>query len=358
MTVTAFFFVGRFYAAAEESFINPNPANNRWGIILDAVSSAEDSTPERSEAFERFRNELIDAGFLPDHLLFFTSADADPTRHPTKENILKLLDGIRNPDLNRLPGSADGEAARRIRMDDGDCELQFYVIAGGVADAQRTKNLIVPAGVATDQIKSSDDASLIPLSEIEDALIHPGEGQKALDRTFLAVNFISLFTVTRGGAPDSPLQEIDLTRVPFRGGESAEGQEDQFQAEGQEDRFQHIRVLTKNEDMADETADSFYQMLQNGLRGFADISGNQDGIVQAGELAQYLESNGRPGSVEIAQNGNDPYPICRSRQEPTIPAGLFAEIGRTFTLDMFKAERASAFERSQKNKSNSTGTMR
>lgn len=148
-----------------------------------------------------------------------------------------------------------------------------------------------------------------------------------------------------------PLREIDIANVPTRGVDS-QGEE------SANSRFLHLRILTKNEQVTGQTAECFYQLLEKGYQGFADISGNQDGVVQAGELAQYIETNGRPGSIEITRNGNDPFPISQSRQRIEIPDGLFETIGKTFTLDKYATERESAFQREESNKQRSKGTLR
>lgn len=327
-------------SAADEPFVS---AANRWAVIIDTIT---DDAADK-DAYQTLRDELNDSGILPDHILAYSSLNDDPAKRPTKENLTALLDGIRNPDRNRLPG-ADGQMCR-VRTVEGPCELQFYVMAGGVFDPENAHELLVPAGIPTEQIEKSNEKSLLPLQDIENALISPEEDQSPMERTFLVVNFISLHSVTRGNAADSPLREIDLARVPVRGsGDDTENDK----------RFLHLRVLTKNEQIDDPTVSSFYQTLRAGLHGYADLSGNQDGLVQAEELARYIETNGRPGSVEMARNGNDPYPLARSRQEATIPEGLFAEIGRTFTMDKYSNERKSAQEREKSIKSKSKGVLR
>ena len=85
--------------------------------------------------------------------------------------------------------------------------------------------------------------------------------------------------------------------------------------------------------------------MSDGLSGCADLAGDRNGWVEAGELAEYVRANGRESSVAIAQNGNAVYSLCPSRREWSVPTELYREIERTFTRPEFQDLRDSASRR-------------
>lgn len=307
-----------------------DPAN-RWAFIIDASTV-------NTESYASFKSELLAAGFPTDHIFVFSSSAKDQTLRSSRENIAKILDGIKNPERNLIPQMA-GTEKRRLRTKNGPCEVQLYVTAGGVANKDQTRNMIVPSGIKVDEITRTDDNRLISLNEIEDALTSPGEDQLPIERTLLVVNFLSVHTVTRsvqGKAVDNPFEGINISKVPVRSAQNTK--------EEDSGKFLHVRILTKNGQITDQTAESFYQTLEKGIHGFADISGNQDNIVQADELVNYIKSNMRSDSVEEARNGNDPFPISKTKLKAEIPDGLFNTIGQNFTQEKYAPERERAYK--------------
>ena len=309
---------------------------NRWVIIIDAVKPADGLESETAGSFEQFRKELQEAGIPENHILFYSVSDTESESQPTRGNLLRLFESIRNLVIPVGSGKTSS-----IRAEEGICEVQCYITIGGVSDADGTKNMLVPSDVDTGQLKSVDDERLISLTDLEDAMIHPADKtQTPIERTLLVVNFISLTAVTRGSASDFQLREIRSNKVP---------------EVRVEDRFQHLRILVENEQITDQTATGFYQMLQKGLRGFADISGDRDGVVQARELILYLNACQKGNT---AFNGNDPFPIGKARQSEIIPDGLFKKIGDEYKTEFFPREKEEAFRRDRERRNHQKGMTR
>ena len=108
--------------------------------------------------------------------------------------------------------------------------------------------------------------------------------------------------------------------------------------------FQLLRIVTRDENLSGERLDDFFSAFRKGMDGYADISGNNDGLVQAEELAYYIRDNAGV-TMEIARNGNASHVLAKANKSLNIPDGLFQELSSTFTRDEFRKERDSALQR-------------
>lgn len=339
-------------ARAEDGGAEKRPvvAENRWAIVLDASrpSASAETQAQIDAAREKFRADLEGSGIAPDHIFVYTSTAEDETRRPTRATILNVLNALRDVDgvceLYSAGPDEDKPYWREIVDEESDaaapCEIQLYLTAPGFASSDGERDWLVPCDAPLDELDPLDVATnaerLLSVDEVEDALTSPlDEEATPFQRTFLAINFLTLERSTRGsGAAVAPSTEVDLERSVGRGFDDEDA--------GPATRFQHVRVSTKNERWDARTVDSFYSTMSEGLTGCADLAGNRDGWVGAAELAEYVRANGRDDAVAIAQNGNAVYSLCPSRREWSVPTALYSDIEQIFTRPEFKKLRDSA----------------
>lgn len=335
--------------ADEEAGENePIVASNRWAIVFDASRPAASSEAQAriDEAREKFRADLEASGILPDHIFVYSTTADDEARRPTREAILSALEALRAvDDVCELYPERPGEDKPFWRGDDNDdgnapCETQIYLTAPGVAATDGGSDWFAPCDAPLENVdEATRTATWLRVGEIEDALARPDDEQATpIQRTFLAVNFLTVEAATRGvGAKGNPANEVDLERSVARSvgdGNAASTV-----------RYRHARVSTKNERWDARTVDSFYRTMSEGLNGCADLAGDRNGWVEVGELVEYLRSNGRDGAVAIALNGNATYSLCPSRREWSVPPELYYNVERTFTRPEFQKLRAYAKNR-------------
>lgn len=325
----------------------PTEASNRWAIVFDASRPAASSEAQAriDAAREKFCADLEASGILPDHIFVFTSTAKDEARRPTREAILNALETLRDVDgvCELYPERPDEDKPfwRGEENDDGNalCEAQIYLTAPGVAASDGGSDWFAPCDAPLENVDEATRAETwLRVEAIEDALTRP-EDERAtpIQRTFLAINFLTLEAKTRGDARKAALSEVDLERSVAR----SVGDMTSRSAT----RYRHVRASTKNERWDARTVDSFYRTMSDGLSGCADLAGDRNGWVEAGELAEYVRANGRESSVAIAQNGNAVYSLCPSRREWSVPTELYREIERTFTRPEFQDLRDSASRR-------------
>ncbi len=339
--------IGVGAARAQDS---PLPAENRWAILIDASDAAtvKEESPkteaaQTSAARADFCKRLSENGIPEDHIFVYSTDATDEARKPTRANVLAVLDALRNVD--EWVGLDQGDAAqtRRWRGDDleAPCEVQLYVIGGGVAvkDGGQTRNFVAPCDASLADVAGAESERLIDVEEIENALLNP-EGFQ-IERVFLTINFWTTEEATRGAGSASNLSDVDLKSVGTRGSDDED--EDAEKAKG----FSYVRVLTSSARFDDATADSFYKTLTDGMSGYADVASNGDGWVGAIELAEYVRDN--VGGASIFYNGSTTYSIAESKRriEPVDPE-LFAEIEKVMTNEANKALRESARKRKEK----------
>lgn len=329
--------IGVGAARAQDS---PLPSENRWAILIDASDAA--SSAQTATARAEFCESLSKSGVPSSHIFVYSTDATDEARRPTRANVLAVLDALRDVD-DRVELDPEGAETRRWRGSDPDapCEVQLYVVAGGVAseDDGKTRNFIAPCDAPLTEISGADDERLIDVATIENALTKP-EGYP-IDRVFLSINFWST-EATRGAGSASNLADVDLTSV---GSRSASDEDENAKAKG----FSYVRVLTSDARFDDATVDSFYKTTASGLEGYADVASNGDGWVGALELAEYVRDNARDGTVELFYDGSASYSlaVAERRVEP-IPAEIFAEIEAAMTNPKNRALQESA--RNRKNR--------
>lgn len=333
--------IGVGAARAQDS---PLPPETRWAILIDAADAKTlndaGTTLERSAAArEKFCQKLTQSGVPADHIFVYSVDAADEARRPTQENILAVLDALRYVD-NFVQLDQDDSESRRWRGDDVEapCEVQLYVIAGGVSSEEngRTRNFVAPCDAPLAEISGADDERLIDVAEIEKALTQP-EGYP-IERVFLSINFWST-EEKRGGGSASNLNDVDLKTVGVR---SSSDDGEIAVAKG----FSYVRLLTRNARFDETNVDSFYSAFANGIEGYADVARNGDGWVDALELAEYVRDNAREGTVELFYNGSASYSLAvAERQNAEIPREIFAEIEKELTAPKNAALRESAKKR-------------
>lgn len=326
----------------------PIVASNRWALVFDASRPAASSEAQAriDAAREKFRADLEASGILPDRIFFFTSTAEDESRRPTREAILNALATLRDVDgVCELYPERPGEDKPFWRGDENDdgnapCEAQIYLTAPGVAATDGGGDWFAPCDAPLDDVDEATRAERwLRVDAIEEALARPDDERATpIQRTFLAINFLTVEAATRGGGtPGASLNDVDLERSVARDFGNAESTV----------RYCHVRVSTKNERWEARTVDSFYRTMSEGLSGCADLAGDRNGWVGAGELAEYVRANGRGGAVAVAQNGNATYSLCPSRREWSVPAELYQAIERTFTRPEYQKLRDSAKKRSR-----------
>ena len=331
--------VGVGAARAQDS---PLPSEDRWAILIDATDEAANAKTVAARA--KFCESLSKSGVPESHIFVYSTDATDEARRPTRANVLAILDALRDVDGKVELDPEDAET-RRWRGSDSvaPCEVQLYVIAGGVSGEGdgRTRNFIAPCDAPLTEISGTDDERLIDVATIENALTKPKEDCYPIDRVFLSINFWST-EATRGDGSASNLADVDLKNV---GSRSAEDEDEKTAAKG----FSYVRVLTSDARFDDATVDSFYKTMTNGLEGYADVARNGDGWVGALELAEYVRDNARDGSVELFFNGSASYSlaVAERRVEP-VPSEIFAEIEAQMTNAENRALQQSA--RNRKNR--------
>ena len=326
----------------------PIVATNRWAIVFDASRPAASSEAQAriDAAREKFCDDLEASGILPERIFVFTSTAKDEARRPTRAAILSALETLRDVDgvCELCPERPDEDKPfwRGDENDDGNapCEAQIYLTAPGVAATDGGSDWFAPCDAPLENVdEATRTETWLRVADIEDALTRPlDETATPIQRTFLAINFLTVAAPTRGaGANGNPASEVDLERSVAR---SVGDGNDATNV-----RYRHARVSTKNERWDARTVDSFYRTMSEGLSGCADLAGDRNGWVEVGELVEYVRANGRDGEVAIAFNGNAVYSLCPSRREWSVPTDLYRQIEQTFTLPEFKKLRDSASKR-------------
>ena len=313
----------------------PLPADNRWVVMIDA-SETKDFNDKTEAARVKFCEELCESGIPEDHIFTYTTNAKNADERPTREKIVEILDALRD-----VSGSVglDLEGSSYWRGDDVDapCEVQFYITARGVSfekQGVKTRNFLLACDVDPEEITGADDERLLDVAELERALTTPEEGAP-IDRVFLAINFLSTETATRGSGKARGLRDASTRNA------ATPDDWEYDDARG----FSYVRILTKNERLDDERVDSFYQTFAQGMSGYADLTNDRDGLVGAVELATYAMENGRLEDVDFTYDGSASYSVAYSRREATVPPGLFSELEKVFTLPENKALRESARKR-------------
>lgn len=328
---------------ATESGDVPVVASNRWALVFDASRPAASSEEQarNDAAREAFCADLEASGVLPDHIFVFASTAEDESRRPTRATILNALASLRDVDGLCELGS-DGEQRFWREDESAPSEAQIYLTAPGVAATDGGSAWFAPCDAPLENVDETTLAERwLRVDEIENALTRPSDERATpIQRTFLAINFLTVESPTRGaGAREVATAEVDLERSTTRGFDDED--------EAAILRGRSVRVSTRNERWSARTVDSFYRTMSEGLDGCADLAGDRNGWVEAGELAEYVRANGRQGDVAIAINGNAVYLLCPSRRDWKVPAALYREIERTFTRPEFVKLRDSAKRRGE-----------
>ncbi len=318
---------------------NATSGSNRWAIFIDA---SNDSNDENEAAFVEFRDALIASGVPEENALVYSASSTDPKKRPTRETLDALLTALKQPDkFVLLPGETQ---ERRLRNEEGVCEVQIYLTSLGVADESTGEAFFAPCDVDESQIVDAKDPRLVSLNAIEDALLFTDDGQVHLERAFFVVALNSPKAATRGsnGENSRVLNGVDPKRIPTRGTND--------ENERVATKFAYFRIATKNARFDDRLVGSFYSTLRDGLKGSADVAGDQNGTVSAEELATYLETTARIAqrTVAVDRSGNVEYPLCDAQIKASIPTKLFDELANTFTDPKFAKEKKDAQARAKK----------
>lgn len=324
----------------EPDLTNPE---NRWVIIIDTLKYTKSEEIRNRDAYGDLYQVLLRADFKPDNIITYSeSAPVTPNFRPTSENIRKLLQSIQSPEYSEL--ITRGEDAR-IRSVNEKAELHLYIIAQGVTNKAGDRFMIVPSDIDPESIESTEDEGLISIDEIQDALLNTTDDQRLIERTFLIINCISVHSYLRGQGTNSSVDNISVNQLKQHlGKQISRGNNNSNAAE----TYAFWRILVQNQNVADKSPDNFYQTLQKGLAGYADIAGKRDGVVSASELADYMRKLGKTSQIDIIHNGNDPFPLGKTEIKPNIPNGLFKKLGDLYTHDKMKGQRQSAYEREQR----------
>lgn len=318
---------------AAKAEVNPvQPREGRYAVILDTTLPEANRKSEHQNALRTLSESLQKTGIPRDHIQLYTSSAKAPT--------LKIMEEVFAP-----KSWAKKQPA----------EIQVYITANALSNG--TADMLVPAGVSPDEIQETTDPRLISFNEIREMLASCGA-----ERIFLMMNFMSVKNVTRSSGKTSALQNVNLER--YRGVTSSEYfDEEEEDAAGdvppiqtqnadstntpsvnQSGNFQFLQIVTRDQSVSNPQFNAFYQTFQSGLEGYADIAGNNDGWIQAEEIAYYLRANAAM-DVEISRNGNARYVLCKAGKKAKIPASIFHELSRVFTRDEFTQERESAAQR-------------
>ena len=336
-------------ARADDSKIENAPSpSNRWAIFIDASNNSND---ENEAAFVEFRDALIASGVPEKNVLVYSASSPDPKKRPTRETLDALLKALKQPDkFVLLPGETE---ERRLRNEVGVCEVQIYLTSLGVSDEATGEAFFAPCDVDESQIDDEKDPRLMSLNAIEDALLFADDGQTPLERAFFVVALNSPKAATRGpnGEISRVLNGVDPKRIPTRGADD--------ENERGTTKFAYFRIATKNARFDDRLVGSFYSTLRDGLKGSADVAGDQNGTVSAEELATYLETTARIAqrTVAVDRSGNVEYPLCDAQIKASIPTELFDELSKTFTNPKFAKEKKDAQARAKKARGQSKTTQ-
>ena len=326
-------------AQSDKGFTQPS---NRWALIVDIPRVSVEKSLDHAQSVEDFRKNLVQSGFDAEHVLVFSSTNQNKDWQPTTQNINRLLEGIKQPDLATWLKAGTADAAR-IRQNDGAAELLVFVLAEGFASKDQSKAVILPQNVDPASLSKGLDApEVISIAELEETLIN-----SEIERTMLLINFQTTENVRSATKQNRNLAAPNLKSIT----RSANSRQ---RTDLDTSNYLHIEICTKNQSMTEKASFSFYRMIQDGLQGSADIAGNQDGIVQATELAEYIKANARGfASVETAQNGNGAFALAKAAKSVNIPDNLFRDISNA---PVFKSTSTgkNAQEREQKNRERKT----
>ena len=276
-----------------------------------------------------------------------------------RNNIHKLTDSGKKAtvkNINELMNLFTGTGKKSGSVE----ELMIFLTAYGISNGE--KDFIVPAGVNPEEIKSTEDKGLISI----DDTLYPKIMASGAKRVLFVINFKSVRKVTRGAGNNSNLQNVNLETIVAKAGKinesysdndtsNEDNDEDDSSDEGKElEGHQILFITTKDQDTANQNLSQFYPTLIKALEGHADITGDNDGFIEAEEIPLYFSKN---TSIQIMNNkleGNTRYVLGKAEQKVTIPEGLFLDIAKEFTRDEFQPERDSAIAREKKISSKSS----
>lgn len=295
------------------------PSQDRYVVIFDTTTPEPSRKSEYQTAVRSFTDSLQKAGIPATNIHVYSAISAPATR--------KAMEDALAPKSWKSVSPA---------------ELQVYITANGLSNG--VKDMLVPAEVSIDDLHETGDTRLISFEEIQKRIANCGAR-----RILLVMNFQSVKTVTRSSDTGSALQNVKLQRYRgLRSNEYFDEEEEEISEDAgaglSSKNFQFLRIVTRDQDIRGYRINDFYQTFRSAIEGYADISGNHDGMIQAEELAYYLRDNTEM-AIEISRNGNAEYVLCKANKKVQIPADLFEELSRTFTRDEFRQERDSAAQR-------------
>ncbi|MDO4573936.1 MAG: hypothetical protein Q4D98_01845 [Planctomycetia bacterium] len=293
------------------------PGAKRFAIIFDTTTPPANQQNEYETAIQTLADCLKASGIPEKNIHVYSSFSTPATRK-------KMQSALRRKSWKSNPPE----------------ELQVYITANGLSNG--TKDMLVPSGVSVEDVQETGDSRLIAFEEIQKMIANSGA-----TRILLVMNFQSVKAVTRSSGAGSKLQNVRIQG--YRGLRSNEYFDDEeSETENAEDNpkknFQFLQIVTRDQDIRGTRISDFYQTFRGAMEGYADISGNNDGKIQAEELAHYLRDNTEM-TVEISRNGNAEYLLCEAKKKAQIPAEIFESLQRTFTREEFRQERDSAAQR-------------
>ena len=301
-------------------------------------------------------------------LLIDTTESTAPNKETYLDNISARIEklGIDRNNIHKLTYSGKKATEKNImnlftgKKSGSVEELMIFLTAYGISNGK--KDFIVPAGVNPEEIESTEDEGLISIDTLYQKILDSGA-----KRVLFVINFKSVRKVTRGAGNNSNLQNVNLETIVAKAGKiyeqrdsdndtsNEDNDEDDSDDEGKElEGHQILFLTTKDQDTANQNLSQFYPTLIKALEGHADITGDNDGFIEAEEIPLYFSKN---TSIQIMNNkleGNARYVLGKAEQKVTIPEGLFLDIAKEFTRDEFQPERDSAIAREKKISSKSS----
>ncbi|MDO4424248.1 MAG: hypothetical protein Q4D17_00555 [Planctomycetia bacterium] len=323
------------YTAPEIQKLMANDSK-RHALLIDTTES---TAPNKETYLDNISARIEKLGIDRNNIHKLTYSG----KKATEENIINEL-------MNLFTGKKSGSVE----------ELMIFLTAYGISNGK--KDFIVPAGVNPEEIESTEDTRLISI----DDTLYPKILDSGAKRVLFVINFKSVRKVTRGAGNNSNLQNVNLETIVAKAGKinesysdndtsNEDNDEDDSSDEGKElEGHQILFITTKDQDTANQNLSQFYPTLIKALEGHADITGDNDGFIEAEEIPLYFSKN---TSIQIMNNkleGNTRYVLGKAEQKVTIPEGLFLDIAKEFTRDEFQPERDSAIAREKKISSKSS----
>ncbi|MDO4550642.1 MAG: hypothetical protein Q4C96_05270 [Planctomycetia bacterium] len=304
-------------------------AENRYAIIVDATKPEMARKSEYLSSLEKISESIQSLGIPEKNIQILSSFQKPATLQEIKNSLNK----------------------KHFKESDKPQELLMFITAYGVTNGQR--DMILPADVEPESVQETVDERLISFDALQEEIYRTGAG-----KILLVMNFKSIRIVARSLDAESALRNINIRRYRgLRASEYFDDPEEEVETESgnastaesgnnSTRNFQFLQIVTRDQNVWEQRIDHFYSSLENALAGYADISGNNDGWIQAEELAYYIRDHAAV-TMEISRNGNAVYVLGKSAKSARIPPGLFREIGNTFTRQEFSQERESAMQREQ-----------